>query len=209
MSKFLILSFLFVGALKAQSKFIEGGFINCDSVLINDGESVIDLTNLNITKIELVSFEYTFLKYKNNRYDPHGNRQILSKGFGKWIRNKSKAIIDFNIENLSIDYDCLEENSSIESQDDINEIVSNIKNSYASVYWKAGGALCYQPRNAIVFKSENNKIEFVIELCLECSNYVIIAQGINPLEKRLGICRRTIDYIIRLFKSKGITHGIE
>lgn len=209
MYKLLLISFVFVGSLNAQSRFVEGGFMHCDSVVSDENNSAIDLSDLDITKIELVSFDYFFLRYKKNVFSAKGTNLVKLKGHGSKSRNIYKPINKFDIKNLSIDYDHVKELATIKNKVEISTILKVINGNFASSFEKGGSALCYKPRNSIVFKNANNEIEYIIELCFECSNYVIVAQGIDPLDRRLGICNITVEYIKRLFGSKGISYGID
>jgi len=65
-------------------------------------------------------------------------------------------------------------------------------------------AMCYQPRNAIIFLDSNNKILGFIEICFGCNH-------IRTSDKRLDIgdyCEQKYDLIKDIFRECGIKYGI-
>lgn len=65
-------------------------------------------------------------------------------------------------------------------------------------------AMCYQPRNAIIFLDSNNKILGFIEICFGCNH-------LRTSDKRLDIgdyCEQKYDLIKDIFRECGIKYGI-
>jgi hypothetical protein len=64
--------------------------------------------------------------------------------------------------------------------------------------------MCYQPRNAIIFLDNNNKILGFIEICFGCNH-------LRTSDKRIDIgdyCEQKYDLIKDIFRESGIKYGI-
>jgi len=64
--------------------------------------------------------------------------------------------------------------------------------------------MCYNPRNAILFKDKNGKVFEFIEICFECKRVRESSEKIS-----LGqMCDQKLDMIKDIFKKAGIEYGI-
>jgi hypothetical protein len=64
--------------------------------------------------------------------------------------------------------------------------------------------MCYNPRNAILFKDKNGKVFELIEICFECKRVRESSENIS-----LGqMCDQKLDMIKEVFKKAGIEYGV-
>jgi hypothetical protein len=68
----------------------------------------------------------------------------------------------------------------------------------------ARSAMCYEPRNAILFLDKDKKVIAYIELCFDCSQYLVREGKIKIGE----FCDEKFERIKDIFKRSGITYGL-
>lgn len=176
-----------------QSVFYEGELLDCSS----DSDGYYAFPNFrldsgSISKIEIVSFETVWLKYGKNHYSPKENSSFKIKK----EQLKDRKIKRFNLGKISINSGALLTNKLVSNDSIISELISIIQPKYINdTLGHSGSMLCYNPRDAVIFYNNYGEINAILELCFECNNYSVIAQGGNGIR----LCKGSFEKLLKFF----------
>lgn len=200
MRTIFIYIFLIICSSQILGQNYDLSFLDCDSsrdtTLPLKGK-LIDSSE--VSKIQFVSFMHgPYLKYDGDIY--YYPNKYTRKASGL----KEKEVKNFDISNLTIDNSKLIELKTITDTITKSSLfeVFNYKYIPERMYTTSGGALCYYPRNAIIFYGSKDEIIQIFEVCFECTHYSVYGSGFPH------ICEEDFRVIYELFKTEGIQYGI-
>lgn len=195
-SKISSLLFIFVAfshIISAQKIFHEGEYRS------RDGDQAFIDTN-EFDYIRLISFEYNNLIYNKKTFNI---REFSTYEF-KNDDIKIKEIKNFDFKKMELDYDYLREMVKIKNDSIINSLLAIVNNEIPKGEL-TGSALCYEPRNAIIFYNKKNEITAVLEICFTCGNSISLKKNNNFI----GIMAGGLIALKKLFNENGILYTRE
>ncbi len=170
----ILFLFFFASCLTfGQSRFVEGEIINCspDTSSTKYRPAIYLDTNI-IGDIEFVSFLGNYLKYGKKYYHARKNKTVTKR--------KSKHVENFDMSLLILNVNSLKERIKLNDPEIRTQLFNIISSPLIGDTIKFGGsAMCYTPRNAIVFYNKDRSINTIIQFCFECWNHTIVQQGIK------------------------------
>ena len=93
-------------------------------------------------------------------------------------------------------------NLNLSQIEKLSDVIFNY--SHKGKEYAMSDTMCYQPRNAIIFLDNNNKVLGFIEICFGCNH-------LRTSDKRIDIgdyCEQKYDLIKNIFRECGIRYGI-
>jgi hypothetical protein len=108
--------------------------------------------------------------------------------------------------NGQIDLNKLYENIILDDKfkDELLDILVNYNLGPDNKKIPAKSAMCYEPRNAILFLDADKKVIAYIELCFDCSQYLLRGGKMKVGE----FCNEKFERLKDIFKRSGITYGL-
>jgi len=108
--------------------------------------------------------------------------------------------------NGQVDLSKLYENVILEDKlkDELLDILVNYNRDPKNKNIPAKSALCYEPRNAILFLDKDKKVIAYIELCFDCAQYLERSGKMKIGE----FCDEKFKRIKDIFERSGITYGL-